>query len=71
MRHNRVHYHIHWSGETTLDWQRFSSRAEAETSAKQLALPGETYTIEAHGESCPQCLNLTKKISAPNNEASA
>lgn len=71
-RSNGVHYHIHWAGKA-LDWERFSSPAEAEASAKQLALPGETYTIEAHDGTCPRCQEVMKAKIAPNpsNEASA
>lgn len=73
MEHSRVHYHIHWSGKTTLDWERFATKADAERSAKELARSGETYTVEEHGESCPQCMNLMKKIPGrdSSNEASA
>ena len=71
MANDGSHFHIHWSGKPTVDWEPFSSRAEAEASAKHLALPGETYTVEEHGKSCLQCMMLMKKISAPGNEASA
>lgn len=50
-----THYHIHWSGRDTLDWERFSSRGEAEASAKQLVRSGETYTIEERDDACPRC----------------
>jgi hypothetical protein len=71
MSKNGLHYHIHWSGKS-LDWESFSTHEEAEKSARQLALPGETYTVEEHGESCPQCQSLMKKILVrDNNEASA
>lgn len=72
MGSNGLHYHIHWFGKPTLDWERFSSSAEAEGSAKQLALPGETYTVEEHDESCPQCMKFMKKIpTRDGGEASA
>jgi hypothetical protein len=66
------HYHIHWSGKTTLDYEPFATGAEAEESAKQLARPGETFTIEEHGETCPQCMALMKKSPSrdSSNEAS-
>lgn len=71
MGENGSHYHIHWTGKA-LDWERFSTSAEAEKSAKQLALPGETFTVEEHGETCPQCMELMKWISGADtsNEAS-
>jgi hypothetical protein len=62
MDRHRVHYHIRWSGKATLDWERFSTREEAEASAKQLLLQGETYTIEEYDDACPRCrdaMNLT------------
>jgi hypothetical protein len=68
-----THYHIHWTGKPTLDWACFPTRAEAEKNARQLVLPGETYTIEEHDESCPQCMNLMKRMAArgTSNEVSA
>lgn len=50
-----LHYHIRWSRVTALDWQCFSTRAEAETRAKQLVRQEETYAIEEHGEACRRC----------------
>jgi hypothetical protein len=38
-----------------LDWQPFRTSAEAEERAKELALRGEGYAIEEHGEACSQC----------------
>jgi hypothetical protein len=46
------------AGKANLDWQAFSTRAEAGESAKEWALPGEGYTIEEHGEACSQCKRL-------------
>jgi hypothetical protein len=54
------HYHIRWSRTPTLDWECFSTRVDAEASAKQLVLEGESYTIEEHGEACPRCRDATK-----------
>jgi uncharacterized paraquat-inducible protein A len=55
-----------------LDWERFSERAEAEASARQLMRPGEAYTIEEHDGTCQRCQE-TMKLKAPlsTNEASA
>jgi hypothetical protein len=55
------HYHIRWSGKTTLDWERFNTPKEAETSAKQLMLPGEAYTIEEHDGTCARCRAMELK----------
>jgi hypothetical protein len=47
-----LHYHIRWSGKTSLDWQRFGTREEANTEAAHLVLPGESFTIEECSEDC-------------------
>lgn len=49
------HFHIHWGGKDTLDWERFASRAEAEASAKLLVRQGETYTIDERAQDCERC----------------
>jgi hypothetical protein len=49
-----MHYHIRWS-DSKLDWKRFSTREEAAQAAKQLARPGERFTLEpADNETCMQ-----------------
>jgi hypothetical protein len=60
----KTHYHIHWAGKAKLDWQAFSTRAEAEERAKELALRGEGYAIEEHGEACSRCGNMMKSVGA-------
>jgi hypothetical protein len=69
-KYGSTHCHIRWSDKATLDWERFATKAEAEKSAKELALPGESFSVEEHGESCPQCMKL-KKSSEPGDEAIA
>jgi hypothetical protein len=70
MGHTQLpHYHIRWSGKTTLDWERFSERAEAEKSARQLMRPGEAYTIEEHDGTCQRCQE-TMKLKAPHSTSS-
>lgn len=49
------HYHIRWSSKATLDWEGFSTRKEAEASAKQLVRQQETFTIEEHNGTCSRC----------------
>jgi len=49
-----IHYHIRWSS-SKLDWEAFRTRQEAETEAKQLVRPGESYTIEQLDGNCPRC----------------
>lgn len=68
-----THYHIRWSGNVLLDWECFSTSAEAEASAKQLVRQGETYVIEEHGETCPRCRAAmkVKSMHGTFNEASA
>jgi hypothetical protein len=54
-----THFHIRWSKPASktasLDWERFDTQEEAEASAKQLVLPGETYSIEELDRACPRC----------------
>jgi hypothetical protein len=45
-------WHIRWYGGK-LDWECFGTREEAEASAKQLAKPNETYSIEECDGTCP------------------
>jgi hypothetical protein len=71
MGSNGLHYLIKWSGKPVLDWERFDTSADAEANARKLMLPGETYTIEEHGESCPRCLKFMNNIPILDNEASA
>jgi hypothetical protein len=49
-----VHYHIRWH-RPELNSSPHKTREEAEASARDFALPGETYTIEEFGEECPRC----------------
>lgn len=59
-----MHYHIRWS-DSKLDWERFSTRQEAERAATQLARPGETFTLEyVDDKACMQCLKIPKGRSA-------
>lgn len=60
------HYHIRWSGKETLDWARFSTRKEAEASAKQLVRLSESYAIEEHDGACPACQDAMNLKSAPS-----
>jgi hypothetical protein len=62
--HHQVHYHIRWSGKAALDWECFNTHAEAEASAKQLLLQGETYTIEEYDDACPRCRDTMNLKSA-------
>ena len=39
-------YHIRWNTKDDLDWECHPSVKSAEAAARQLVLPGETYTIE-------------------------
>lgn len=56
-----LHYHIRWSCVLGLDWEAFSTFAEAETRAKELVRRDETYVIEERDQDCERCavaLNL-------------
>ena len=52
-----VHFHIRWIQEDTsrTDWEAFASRDEAESMAKRLKTPAETYAIEEFDYSCERC----------------
>ena len=55
-----MHYHIRWS-DSKLDWERFSTREEAEQAARQLARPGETFTLEhVDDKSCMPCQKVSQ-----------
>ena len=57
-----MHYHIRWS-DSKPDWERFSAREEAERAARQLARPGETFTLEyVDDNACMQCLEVRKRM---------
>lgn len=57
-----MHYHIRWS-DSKLDWERFSTRQEADQAARQLARPGETFTLEhVDDKTCTQCLKTYKRV---------
>ena len=73
MNRNQLHYHIRWSRIARLDWEYFSTCAQAEASAKQLVRQVETYTIEEHNEACPRCRDAMRAKTAHGtfNEASA
>ena len=52
------HYHIRWSGNTPLDWDRFSTVEEAESAAAKLVRPGESYSVEKFDDDCVRCAQL-------------
>lgn len=62
-----VHYHIRWSGGK-LDWQAFDTAPEAETCARHLKRPKETYIIEEFNGTGLECqvaglAQLAKRLS--------
>ncbi len=66
-----MHYHIRWS-DSKLDWERFSTRQEAEQAAGRLARPGETFTLEhVDDKTCMQCLKIYKYESADDTNGDA
>lgn len=48
------HFHIRWGVKEQLDWECFETHAEAEGLARELARPGETFTVEEVPEACPR-----------------
>jgi hypothetical protein len=58
----KLHYHIRWwSPSSSLDWQAFASREEAETVAKELVRENETYTIDTASVGCKRCLEAAEQ----------
>jgi hypothetical protein len=49
-----LHYHIRWSNGK-LDWEAFDEEAKAKSSAENLVMQGESYTIEAFDGNCSEC----------------
>ena len=49
------HYHICWSRVGPLNWECFTTRTDAEASAKLFVLPVETYALDEQGEACQRC----------------
>lgn len=56
-----THYHIRWSSLSMLDWQAFTTRAEAETAAIELVRENETYSIETASAGCKRCLEAVEQ----------
>ena len=56
-----IHYHIRWSNSfgSRVDWQAYSSPAEANADAEKLVRPGETFTVERFAGNCSRCAMLT------------
>jgi hypothetical protein len=54
------HFHIRWSRVVPLNWERFSTRADAEATAELFVLQGETYAIEEQGEPCQRCTDAER-----------
>jgi hypothetical protein len=51
----QTHFHIHWNGKDSWDWEGFDSILEAMAGAAELAGPGEMLTIEEASTDCPVC----------------
>jgi hypothetical protein len=64
-----THYHIRWPGSAALDPERFETRAEAEAEARQLAYPGESYTIEERDDTCAWCVRASPLPFSDNESA--
>jgi hypothetical protein len=67
MHGNTAHFHIRWiHGETsTTDWEPYPSRDEAETMAKLLKTPSESYVVDEFYDPCGRCavFRLSREIS--------
>jgi hypothetical protein len=64
MNRNQLHYHIRWSRIARLDWECFSTGAQAEANAKQFVRQQEAYTIEEHDHACLRCADAMKAKTA-------
>ena len=53
IRAGQPHFHILWIGKENLDWECFETLAEALQRGAELALPGESFTIEEVSANCP------------------
>ena len=50
-----MHFHILWNGEN-FDWEPHKTRTAAEKRARELARPGESYSIKGvRDEGCETC----------------
>jgi hypothetical protein len=58
---SNTHFHIRWSAASTLDWEAFSSRGEAEETARRLAHPHESYRIEERRAACKRCATFWRE----------
>ena len=66
-----MHYHIRWS-DSKLDWKAFSTREEAEQTARQLVRLGETFTLELVDDgTCVACLKFRKRLLANDKTSDA
>ena len=58
---SQAHFHIRWSTGSTLDWEAFGTRAEAEATARRLAHPHESYRIEERKQACKRCATFWRE----------
>jgi hypothetical protein len=58
---SNTHFHIRWSTACALDWEAFSTRAEAEETARRLAHPHESYRIEERKQACKRCATFWRE----------
>jgi hypothetical protein len=56
-----THFHIRWSTASTLDWEAFTTRAEAKETARRLAHPHESYRIEERKQACKRCATFWRE----------
>jgi hypothetical protein len=63
MPESALSYHIRWSA-AKLDWEAFHTKDEAEYQAKELARPGENFTVEQFDGDCPRCASFRKVAGA-------
>ena len=56
-----IHYHIHWSDDSSLDWKPFPTKAEATELAERIKKTGERYVIVERDDKCERCKAFLKQ----------
>ena len=59
-----IHFHIQWSSDSRLDWERFGTSAKAIERAASMVNDGETFTIEQRDDKCERCAESAKRFAA-------
>ena len=63
-----VHYHIHWSSDSSLDWKPFRTEPEATRVAERIKKANESYMIVERDDECERCREFKLKAFFAVNE---